>query len=171
MGLLRSSNKFEVAHRLNGNLNGIIHTQEERARILEPPTHIGDAETRVGGQQVSLEMRLHDESKRMACSVHGEGSQNLDLEISRRQNLALHQLRRESDFRVSVALEDVFIHLVIAGVAATIPSGCVHHYQSAGLARGRVEIDRPLLQLECPMHSVEDVTQRETNLCLSGIEF
>ncbi len=160
-----------MAHCLNGNRNGIINAQEKRARILEAPTDIGDAETRVGGQLVPLEMRLHDEGERMACSVHSEGSQNLDLEISLRQNLALHLLRREGDVRILVALEDFFMHLVIARVAATIAAACVDHYQAAGLARGDVEIDRSLLQLERPMHSVEDITKCETNLGPSGIEF
>jgi hypothetical protein len=48
IGRLLTSNKAEVAHRSNGDLNGSIDTQEKRARILEAPTYIGDAEAHTG---------------------------------------------------------------------------------------------------------------------------
>jgi len=80
---------------------------------------------RVGGQLLSRQMRLQDEGERMTCPVHDKGSQNLDFEIPLRQNLPLHLLRREGDFRILGAFQDVSMHLVIARMAAAVAAGGV----------------------------------------------
>ena len=126
---------------------------------------------RVRGQLLSREMRLNNESERMTCPMHREGSQNLNFEIPLGQNLPLQFLRREGDFRILRAFQNVFMHFVITRMAAAVAAGGVNHHQSAGVSRGRIKFHRSTLEFERPVNGVEDVTQSEAHLGLSGIKF
>jgi hypothetical protein len=163
--------KLDLARRVDGNIYGIVDAEEKRAGILQAPAHIGDAEIHVGGQPLSRQMRLNNDRERMTCPMHRKGSQNLDFKIPLRENLPLHLLRCEGDFRILRALQDVFVHLVVARMAAAVAARGVNHHQPAGVSRGGIELDRPALEFERPMNGMEDVAQSKAHLGLSGIEF
>ena len=163
--------KLDLAHGVDGQINRIIDAQEQRAGILQAPAHIGDGETRVGGQLLPREMGLNDQGERMAGAVHRERSENLDLEVSLRQNLPLHLPWRKGNFRILGAFQDVFVHLVVARMAAAVAAGSVNHHQPAGMPRGGVEFHRPLLEFERTVNGMENIAQSKAHLGLRRIKF
>ena len=122
-------------------------------------------------QLLPREMRLNDEGERTTCPIHREGPQNLNFEIPLWQNLSLQLLRREGDFWILGAFQDVLVHFVITRMAAAIAARRVNHYKSAGMPRGSIKFYSSTFQFERPVNGVEDVAQSKTHLGLIGIKF
>ena len=76
----------------------------------------------------------------------------------------------EDDLRVTVAFEHVLVHAAVAGSAAAVSAFRVDHDFAGGLAGGEVVGYDAALEFELAADGVEDVTQREADVRLSGIE-
>ena len=116
-------------------------------------------------------MGVYHKGERMIGTVQGKCSQDLNFEIPLRQDLPFHLLRSKSDFRILRAFQNIFVHFVIAGIAAAVPARGVNHNQAAGMTCGGIEFHRSTLELERPMDSVKDIPESEVHLCLAGVEF
>jgi len=80
-------------------------------------------------------------------------------------------VRKERDFRIAGALQNLFMHLAIATRIAAVAALRVDD-QLAGCPSGRqIVIDRPALELKRAVNRVQRGTQGEIDLGMGRIEF
>lgn len=62
------------------------------------------------------------------------------------------------------------MHALISRVAAALAALGIDHDLSRALAGGKVIANRSTLELERTVNRVKDVTERELDLCLGGVQ-
>ena len=95
---------------------------------------------------------------------------HLNLRRTLRGNLAVNGVRREYDFRIAVALENILVHSPVACAAAARAARCVHHHRAACFAGARVEVYYSAFQLERAMYRMQDISESEVNRGARGVE-
>lgn len=83
---------------------------------------------------------------------------------------ALDVIRNEGDLRITGAFQDVLVHALVSCVAATLAALGIDHDLSRAFAGGQVIANRSALELERTVNRVKDVTERELDLCLGGVQ-
>src|SRR4030081_1263415 len=79
-------------------------------------------------------------------------------------------LRRENDVRVCRALENVFVHFLVATVTAALATGSIHNQLASGNAAGIVKLNVAALQMKVAVNSMKRGIHREIDFGLRWIE-
>ena len=87
-----------------------------------------------------------------------------------RHHLAFHAVGAEDDIGIAGALENVLVHVAVAGAAAAISARGIHHQLTRSLAGGDVEADIAAFQQEGSVNRVQHIGQREFHLGSRGID-
>lgn len=62
------------------------------------------------------------------------------------------------------------MHLLVAGVIATLPAGRIHNDFAVGVAGSRIECDAAASHLESAMNGMQYISQRPLDLGLGRVE-
>ena len=77
---------------------------------------------------------------------------------------------RKSDLGIALALQHLFVHLLVARMIAALAAGGIHNDFAAGVSGLRIESNAATLQLEGAMDGVQHVSQRPLDFGLGGIK-
>ncbi len=75
----------------------------------------------------------------MIAAVEMEGASHLDLRVALHLQIALEVGRGEGDFRIFLALKNVFVHFRIAPAVSTFAAGGVDHNEAIEFSCRRIE--------------------------------
>src|SRR5579872_230900 len=106
----------------------------------------------------------------MRLAMQSHKTLQLQLRRARRGELSADMLRSEDDIGVFLVLENLAVHTPVPALIAAVAGGGVHHERAAGFAGAGIEMNSSTFQLESAVHGVQDISQREFNAALSGIE-
>lgn len=77
---------------------------------------------------------------------------------------------RKNDLGITLALQHLFVHLLVAGGIAAFAAGGIHNDFTAGGPGLRVECDAATPQFESAIYGVHRSPQRPLDFGLAGIE-
>jgi len=106
----------------------------------------------------------------MLAAMNAQDAVNSRLKGSLLRHFAGHMVWRENNFGESRAFENIVTHPAIAIRVSGAARGGVYHNLASRLARLRIKMNGPALQLKTAMHGVEKGAEREFDTGLRGLQ-
>ncbi len=159
-----------VANRGDADLHFIVHFQKEGTWVLYAPLLIGHIKTRARLDFIAALFNRQRQRNVMAGAMDKKHALHLYARCSLVRDFPRHMRGRKCDFRIALALQNLFVHFLVASMIAALAACRIHNDFAAGVARFRVECDAATSHFEGAVDGVQNVPQRPLDLGLGSIE-
>ncbi len=106
----------------------------------------------------------------MFAAMQDKKSVHLNSHNSLGRNSPFHVVGPKNNFRVSRAFENLFVHFLVASIAAAVPACRVHDDFPAGLSRRRIKLQTSCFECERSVDRVNRAPKRPMHSALSWVD-
>src|ERR1700689_84498 len=109
-------------------------------------------------------------SQRMTGSMNSERPVDLHLGFPTRIHRAAEMRGRERNLRELLTFENILVHPFVASSVTAVAAGGINHDFPRCRAGGRIELNRPPLNLERSVNHMENIGKRERGVALRRVK-
>ena len=139
-------------------------------RIFQSPLHVRDGEVGLDGEAACGGLHGHVHRHRVVLPVESEDAVDDEDAVDRLAKSPIDTARAKGDQLISIAVEDIFMHPVVARGVAAFSAGGIDLDQAACCTGERVAADGSLLQPERAADSVQGIAERPFDRCCRRVQ-